>query len=92
MCRDGLGSRSGSFRRTNERTLIKLLSEGQVKNIVPILGHVRMVVDVCLVSSSRVQIAPQDLQYLEILGHGSGGTVYRYIMTSFPDLEGVVWK
>ena len=24
------------------------------------------------------QITAQDLQYLEILGHGSGGTVYRY--------------
>lgn len=43
--------RSGSFRRTNEQALVKLLSEGQV-------------------SSS-------DLHYLEILGHGSGGTVYR---------------
>lgn len=43
--------RSGSFRRANEQTLIKLISEGQ--------------------------IASQDLQYLEILGHGSGGTVYR---------------
>ena len=31
-CREGLGNRSGSFRRTNERTLIKLLSEGQVRN------------------------------------------------------------
>ena len=43
--------RSGSFRRTNEQALVKLLSDGQ------------------LVSS--------DLHYLEILGHGSGGTVYR---------------
>ena len=43
--------RSGSFRRSNEQALVKLLSEGQV------------------VSS--------DLHYLEILGHGSGGTVYR---------------
>jgi len=50
MCRDSFG-RSGSFRRTSEQTLIKLISEGQ--------------------------IAPHDLQYLEILGHGSGGTVYR---------------
>ena len=24
------------------------------------------------------QIFPQDLQYLEVLGHGTGGTVYRY--------------
>lgn len=48
---DSSRGRSGSFRRSNEKTLIKLISEGQ--------------------------IAPQDLQYLEILGHGSGGTVYR---------------
>lgn len=30
------------------------------------------------VYTSLFQIAPQDLQYLEILGHGNGGTVYRY--------------
>ncbi|CAI8006468.1 Dual specificity mitogen-activated protein kinase kinase 5 [Geodia barretti] len=45
-------SRSGSFRRANEKTaLVKLISEGQITR--------------------------QDLQYLEILGHGNGGTVYR---------------
>ena len=43
--------RSGSFRRANEQTLVKLLSDGQVLN--------------------------SDLNYLEMLGHGSGGTVYR---------------
>ena len=43
--------RSGSFRKTNEQALVKLLSEGQVLS--------------------------SDLHYLEILGHGSGGTVYR---------------
>lgn len=31
---------------------------------------------------SEGQIAPQDLQYLEVLGHGSGGTVYRTFHSS----------
>ena len=31
-----------------------------------------------LITSLTPQITAHDLQYLEILGHGSGGTVYRY--------------
>ena len=81
--RESLG-RSGSFRRANEQTLIKLISEGQVS--LPLSLSLSLPPSLRLICTppppppppnSYSQVAQQDLQYLEILGHGSGGTVYR---------------
>ena len=66
-------SRSGSFRRANEKTaLVKLISEGQVPDHMTSCDLKHQVMWFL-----HHQITRQDLQYLEILGHGNGGTVYR---------------
>lgn len=49
---------------------MSLFSSGQVAH------HVLLIINILFFVFQ--QIYPQDLQYLEVLGHGTGGTVYRY--------------